>query len=54
MIAQLRPLDEPSLVHGHLAPWRDTDGRAYSLWRRRSQDGSTAAGTRIDIEARTA
>jgi len=34
MIALPRPLDESSLVHGHLGRRRDQDGRVYSLWRR--------------------
>ena len=40
MIAMPCLLDEPSLVHGHLAWGRDPVGRVYILWRRQPWSGS--------------
>ena len=40
MIAMPCLLDEPSLVHGHLAGCRGPGGRVYILWRRQPRSGS--------------
>ena len=54
VIALPRPLDELSLVHGHLCGRRHPGGRVYSLWRRRPSKCSRSDQRRFRGDQREA